>query len=67
MGVVFVNYRVKDNPLRAAGVHDMLVRRFGGDRVFRDCVSMAAGEHYPTELRKDLERADVLMAVIGPR
>jgi hypothetical protein len=44
MGVVFVNYRAKDNPLGAAGIHDTLARRFGGDRVFRDSVSMAAGE-----------------------
>lgn len=28
---------------------------------------MAAGDHYPTELREGLERADVLVAVIGPR
>jgi TIR domain len=67
MGVVFVNYRAKDNPLGAAGIHDVLVRRFGGDRVFRDSVSMAAGEHYPTKLREALEQADVLVAVIGPR
>jgi hypothetical protein len=67
MGVVFVNYRAKDNPLGAAGIHDMLARRFGSDRVFRDSVSMAAGEHYPTKLREGLERADVLVAVIGPR
>lgn len=67
MGVVFVNYRAKDNPLGAAGIHDMLARRFGDDRMFRDSVSMVAGEHYPTKLREGLERADVLVAVIGPR
>src|SRR5919197_991933 len=67
MGVVFVNYRAKVNPLGAAGIHDMLARRFGGDRVFRDSVSMAAGEHYPQMLRESLEQADVLVAVIGPR
>lgn len=67
MGIVFVNYRAQDNPLGAAGIHDMLARRFGGDRVFRDCVSMAAGDHYPTTLRASLERADVLVVVIGPR
>lgn len=67
MGEVFVNYRAKDNPLGAAGIHEMLARRFGGDRVFRDSVSMAAGDQYPQKLRERLERADVLVAVIGPR
>lgn len=38
MGVVFVNYRAKDNPLGAAGIHDLLARRFGGDRVPRQRV-----------------------------
>src|SRR5262245_9547390 len=45
----------------------MLTRRFGADRVFRDSVSMAAGDHYPTKLREGLEQADVLVAVIGPQ
>src|ERR1043165_7217463 len=67
MGVVFVNYRAIDNPLGAAAIHDGLAWRFGGDRVFRDSVSMAAGDHYPTMLQEGLERADVLVAVIGPR
>lgn len=66
MSGVFINYRAKDNPLGAAGIHDMLARRFGYERVFRDSVSMKAGEHYPTELREGVERADVLVAVIGP-
>jgi hypothetical protein len=67
MGIVFVNYRVKDDPLGAASIHDMLARRFGADRVFRDKVSMKPGEHYPKSLRAALEEADVLVAVIGPR
>src|SRR5690242_16240519 len=67
MGLVFVSYRTTDNPLGAAGIHDALARRFGRDRVFRDSVSLAAGDHYPTKLRESLERADVLVAVIGPR
>src|SRR2546430_2049113 len=67
MGVVFVNYRAKDNPLGAASIHDALARRFGADRVFRDSVSMAAGAHYPTKLREAIEQADVLVAVIGSR
>jgi hypothetical protein len=67
MGGVFINYRVKDNPLGAAGIHDMLARRFGYDNVFRDCASMQPGDHYPSKLREGLNQADALVVVIGPR
>ena len=64
---VFINYRVIDNPLGAAGIHEGLVRRFGADRVFRDCVSMGAGTYFPTAIRAAVMDADVIVSVIGPR
>jgi hypothetical protein len=67
MGGVFINYRVADNPLAAAAMHDSLARRFGANRVFRDTVSMTAGSHYPTAIWAALSTANVLVAVIGPR
>jgi hypothetical protein len=66
-GVVFINYRAADQPMAAAAIHDGLARRIGAERVFRDCASMRAGEHYPTAIRAALENAAVLVAVIGPR
>lgn len=66
MAGVFINYRVKDLPMAAAAIHADLVKRFGPERVFRDCNSMQAGEHYPSTMRGELERADVLVSVIGP-
>jgi hypothetical protein len=67
MGGVFINYRAVDDPLGAAAIHAILAREFGEDQVFRDCVSMKPGEHYPSSLRAALERVDVLVAVIGPQ
>ena len=67
MGGVFINYRVVDNPLGAAGIHDGLAKKFGKTNVFRDCVSLEAGEDYPDAIRAALVRSDVLVAVIGPR
>jgi TIR domain-containing protein len=66
-GCVFISYRAADQPLAAAAIHDALARRFGADRVFRDCASMGAGQHYPTAIRAALESATVLVAVVGPR
>jgi hypothetical protein len=67
MAGVFINYRVADNPLGAAGIHDGLVRLFGKDMVFRDCVSMEAGTFYPRRIWTALADADVVVAVIGPQ
>jgi hypothetical protein len=67
MGGVFINYRVVDNPLGAAGIHDALATRFGADKVFRDCVSLDAGSQYPAAIRDALVGSDVLVAIIGPR
>lgn len=67
MAGVFINYRVIDNPLGAAGIHDALAGRFGVDRVFRDCVSLEAGAHYPAAIRKALADAEVLVSIVGPR
>lgn len=66
MGDVFINYRVAEENMGAAVIHDTLLRKFG-DHVFRDCNSMQAGEHYPDALRAGLDRADVLLVVIGPK
>jgi Effector-associated domain 2/TIR domain len=66
-GGVFINYRAVDQPLAAAAIYDALARRFGADRVFRDCASMQAGEHYPAAIRAALESATVLVAVVGPQ
>lgn len=67
MGGVFINYRVVDNPLGAAGIHDALAGRFGEAKVFRDCVSLDAGIQYPAAIRAALARSDVLVAIIGPQ
>jgi hypothetical protein len=67
MGGVFINYRVVDNPLGAAGIHEGLATRFGKTNVFRDCVSLEAGEEYPAAIRAALAESDVLVSIIGPQ
>jgi hypothetical protein len=64
---VFINYRVVDNPLGAAGIHDALAGRFGADKVFRDCVSLEPGTDYPAAIGDALVRSDVLVSIIGPQ
>jgi hypothetical protein len=65
MGRVFISYRSADNPWGAAGIHEWLTHR-STHRIFRDGVSLDAGAHYPTAIMAELEKADLLIAVIGP-
>jgi effector-associated domain 2 (EAD2)-containing protein/TIR domain-containing protein len=67
MGGVFINYRSVDDPMAAASIYQWLATRFGEHQVFRDCVTLDAGTHYPTGIRSALENAAVVIAVIGPR
>jgi hypothetical protein len=66
MGRVFINYRVLDERFGVAAVYEILVQRFGVDSVFRDCVSLQPGEHYPSAILEAVSHSDVLLAVIGP-
>jgi hypothetical protein len=67
MGGVFINYRSVDDPMAAASIYQWLATKFGEHQVFRDCVTLDAGTHYPTGIRSALENAAVVIAVIGPR
>lgn len=66
MGGVFVNYRVKDEPLGAAAIYRELTGRFGDDQVFRDTDSLRPAEHYPDAIRRALRESDIVLALIGP-
>src|SRR6266536_2077945 len=63
---VFVNYRAVDARFGAAAVYELLAARFGSERVFLDNQSMPPGVSYPVLLRQALDRARVLLVLIGP-
>ncbi|MGB3444682.1 MAG: TIR domain-containing protein [Actinophytocola sp.] len=63
---MFVNYRTADARFGAAAAYEELARRFGGERVFLDHVSLAPGEVYPDGIRAALEQTRVLVVLIGP-
>lgn len=66
-GGAFVNYRRKDRhqPV-VVSVARALIDKFGKDKVFVDFRSLPPGEPYPDELRANLARCEVLVAVIHP-
>ncbi|MGV9674035.1 tetratricopeptide repeat protein [Nocardia sp. NPDC003482] len=63
---VFVSYRTLDSRYGTADAHEYLVQRFGASRVFLDFASMDPAAPYPDEIRAALERARVLVVMIGP-
>jgi tetratricopeptide (TPR) repeat protein len=66
MADIFVNYRSVDVPTGAAACYELLSRRFGTGRVFRDCDSILPGEPYPAAIRQQLDEARVLLVFVGP-
>jgi hypothetical protein len=66
-GGIFISYRHKDVPDRAARLCDRLRERFGQDRVFIDTDSIAVGDEFEREIIAWVSRSDVLLALIGPK
>jgi hypothetical protein len=67
MGGVFINYR--RHPARdafAVALHERLTSRFTSANVFLDVTSIKPGERYPNRLRRHLDRADVVIAIVHP-
>lgn len=66
VGGVFINYRVKDEPLGAASIYRELTGRFGVDQVFRDTDSLRPADPYPDAIRAALRKSDIVLALVGP-
>ncbi|MFL6122953.1 toll/interleukin-1 receptor domain-containing protein [Actinophytocola sp.] len=66
MSLLFINYRVKEQPLMAKYLYNRLARRFGRALVYRDDDDLRGGEQYPQSIWSALGKAEVLLVVIGP-
>ncbi len=66
MPSVFISYRRDDSQSEALLLKDALVRRLGAGAVFLDTSNIAPGAVWPTQLRRELAKSDVVLAVIGP-
>lgn len=66
MPVVFVNYRVREQPGYATLLHHAIAAEFGGEQVFIASRSIAPGEDFVREVFATLRRCEVLLALVGP-
>lgn len=64
---LFLSYRRGDRPLVAERLHHELAQRFGEERVFYDREDIDHGANWRTTIRQQVEAADAVVALIGPR
>lgn len=64
--LAFISYRRDDASQTAQGLYVQLRSQFGPGRVFMDVGAASVGDVWPERLRRALDRATVVFAVIGP-
>lgn len=65
-GRIFVSYRRDETRHLAGRLGDLLVGRFGADKVFADVNSIPAGVDFAEEIERELTTCAVLLVIIGP-
>ncbi len=63
---IFISYRREDSGFAARGVHDRLEREFGREFLFMDVDAIPLGTDFVEVLSAEVEKCDVLLAIIGP-
>jgi hypothetical protein len=63
---IFISYRRSDAPSASRQLAEALKLRFGSEEVFFDTRDVAAGTEWRADAVRRVQRADVVLAVIGP-
>jgi ketosteroid isomerase-like protein len=64
--MIAISYRREDSTAVAGRLHDRLRAEFGKENVFMDFDSIPYGVDFREHIKSTLERADVVVAVVGP-
>src|SRR5215470_10325255 len=64
--MIAISYRREDSTPVAGRLHDRLRAEFGPENVFMDFDSIPYGVDFREHIKSTLERADVVVAVVGP-
>ena len=64
--MIAISYRREDSTSIAGRLHDRLRTEFGKDNVFMDFDSIPYGVDFRDHIAQTLERAEIVVAVIGP-
>ncbi|HEU4841010.1 MAG TPA: TIR domain-containing protein, partial [Ilumatobacteraceae bacterium] len=64
---IFISYRRQETAPYAGRLYDELAERFGESQVFMDVDTIQAGADFEQEIVATIARANVVLAVVGPR
>lgn len=67
MSSVFISYRRADSVGSTGRLYDLLSRRIGRRRVFRDHDTIAPGDDFEALINEVLAESEIVLVVIGPR
>lgn len=67
MPVVFINYRVREQPGYATLLYRDLTQRFGENAVFMAARSIRVGDNYVDAVFDNLRQCEVMLVVMGSR
>ena len=64
---IVISYRRDDAPGTVGWLHETLCRRYGTDSIFMDINQIQASTNFRKSIGQAMRRADVVLAIIGPR
>jgi hypothetical protein len=66
MAEIFLSYRRADSASATGRLADRLEQHYGPARIFKDHVSIVAGDDFAAAIRRAVEASTVILVVIGP-
>jgi small GTP-binding protein len=67
MSRIFISYRREDSSNQAHRIYSWLTAKLGPESVFIDLVGIAPGSNFVTSIRREIESATLLLAIIGTK
>jgi hypothetical protein len=64
---ILISYRRADSAAIVGRIYDRLVARYGAQTVFLDIDDIPVGVDFREHVRRTLERADAVVAIVGPK
>ncbi len=66
-GNIFISYRREDSQDVSGRIYDRLVAQFDREHIYKDVDALPLGDDFRVHLEDAVEKATVVLAVIGPR
>jgi hypothetical protein len=64
---ILISYRRADSDAIAGRIRDQLASRYGSNSVFMDIDNVPVGVDFREQIKSEIDKDDVVLAIIGPR